>query len=96
MSTTVRLPLRLEQTLAAYCAETRRSKSEVIIEALERRFSEALPDKSAYASAIEAGFIGAFASADESPAATDAAGDFSGDTKSRVKAAVRRKHQRDA
>ena len=69
MSTTVRLPLRLEQTLAAYCAETRRSKSEVIIEALERRFSEALPEKTAYAAAIEAGFIGAFASSAESPAA---------------------------
>jgi predicted transcriptional regulator len=87
MSTTVRLPLRLEQTLSAYCAETRRSKSEVIIEALERRFSEVQLEKSAYAAAVEAGFIGAFASADASPQGEG--------TKSRVKSAIRRKHRRD-
>ncbi len=39
MTTTVRLPLRLEQTLGRYCVEHRRSKSEVIIELLEQRFS---------------------------------------------------------
>ena len=38
MTTTVRIPPRLEQALARYCVETRRSKSEVIIELLEKRF----------------------------------------------------------
>ncbi len=87
MATTVRLPLRLEQALAEYCADTKRSKSEVIIEALERRFSTDEPAKAAYETALEAGFIGAFS--------TNRAGEAKGaDTKTRVKAAIRKKHGR--
>ena len=58
MTTTVRVPQRLEQALARYCVETRRSKSEVIIELLEQRFAAAQPEKTAYEIACETGFIG--------------------------------------
>lgn len=44
MTTTVRLPLRLEQMLARYCVEHRRGKSEVIIELLEERFATEAPE----------------------------------------------------
>lgn len=84
MTTTVRIPDRLEQMLAQYCVETRRSKSEVIIELLEQRFSTETTAKSPYDVACEAGFIGSFAS--EKPAATR--------TKAHVKAAIREKHGR--
>lgn len=86
MTTTVRIPDRLEQTLAQYCVETRRSKSEVIIELLEQRFSKEAAAKSSYEIACDAGFIGSFAS-EESTAAG---------TKERVKAAIRQKHGRNA
>lgn len=84
MPTTVRLPLRLEQTLAQYCAATKRSKSEVIIEALERQIAAEMPLKSAYETACASGFIGAFLSSDTS----------AGDAKTRVKAAICKKHGR--
>jgi predicted DNA-binding protein len=45
MTTTVRIPPRLEQALARYCVETRRSKSEVIIELLEKRFVAEAPPR---------------------------------------------------
>jgi hypothetical protein len=86
MTTTVRIPDRLEQTLAQYCVETRRSKSEVIIELLEQRFSKEAVAKSSYEIACDAGFIGSFASKESSTA----------DTKARVKAAIRQKHGRSA
>ena len=86
MTTTVRIPDRLEQMLAQYCAETRRSKSEVIIELLEQRFSAETTEKSPYELACEAGFIGSFVSEK-----TGSAG-----TKERVKAAIRQKHGRGA
>ena len=38
MTTTVRLPPRVEQALATYCVEARRTKSEVIVELLEQRY----------------------------------------------------------
>lgn len=86
MTTTVRIPDRLEQTLAQYCVETRRSKSEVIIELLEQRFATQAAARSPYEIACEAGFIGSFVS-ERSDAAS---------TKERVKTAIRRKHGRDA
>ena len=86
MTTTVRIPDRLEQMLAQYCVETRRSKSEVIIELLEQRFSTGSAEKSPYAIACETGFIGSFASAVASTLST----------KDRVKAAMSEKHGRSA
>lgn len=88
MTTTVRIPHRLEETLAQYCVETRRSKSEVIIELLEQRFAAEPALQSPYELACEAGFIGAFTAADDIPAGDD--------TKTRVKAAIARKHGHDA
>ena len=85
MTTTVRLPDRLEQMLAQYCVETRRSKSEVIIELLEQRFSAPATADTPYDIACQAGFIGSFA----------AAGASSGSTKERVKSAIAQKHGRD-
>lgn len=84
MTTTVRIPLRLEQALARYCVETRRSKSEVIIELLEQRFATAQPEKTAYEIACETGFIGSLSTAD----------DLAGQTKAGVKDAIARKHGR--
>ena len=85
MTTTVRLPNRLEQRLAQYCVETRRSKSEVIIELIEQRFSAQTEDQTPYEIACQAGFIGSFAAAPASP----------GNTKERVKSAIAQKHGRD-
>lgn len=84
MTTTVRIPQRLEQALARYCVETRRSKSEVIIELLEQRFATSEPEKTPYDLACETGFIGAFS------------GDLAtqGEAKARVRDAIARKHQR--
>lgn len=84
MTTTVRIPLRLEQALARYCVETRRSKSEVIIELLEQRFAAAQPEKTAYEIACETGFIGSLSAAD----------DLASNAKSRAGDAVARKHGR--
>jgi hypothetical protein len=84
MTTTVRIPLRLEQALARYCVETRRSKSEVIIELLEQRFAVTQPEKTAYEIACETGFIGSLSTAD----------DLASNAKSRVKATIARKHGR--
>ena len=84
MTTTVRLPLRLEQTLGRYCVEHRRSKSEVIIELLEQRFAAEQSEKTPYELACEAGFLGAIES-DENTA---------GEANTRVKAAIARKHGR--
>lgn len=82
MTTTVRIPLRLEQALAQYCVETRRSKSEVIIELLEQRFATAQPEKSAYEIACETGFIGSFSAAEDSAQ----------NAKTRAREAIARKH----
>ena len=84
MTTTVRLPLRLEQTLGRYCVEHRRSKSEVIIELLEQRFAAEQTEKTPYELACETGFLGALA-LDENTA---------GEAKVRVKDAIARKHGR--
>lgn len=59
MTTTVRLPHRVEQALASYCVETRRTKSEVIVELLEQRLlGIASAESSPYQLAETAGFIG--------------------------------------
>lgn len=84
MTTTVRIPQRLEQALARYCVETRRSKSEVIIELLEQRFVAAQPEKTAYEIACETGFIGSLSAVD----------DLASNTKARVKDTIARKHGR--
>lgn len=84
MSTTVRLPLRVEQALATYCVEHNKTKSEVIIDLLETHLTPAAaPKKTPYELAVEAGFIGCFEGTGES-----------GNYKERVKAAIRKKHKR--
>lgn len=83
MSTTVRLPHRVEQALAEYCVETRKTKSEVIVDLLEQRFAQPAQGKTPYELAVEVGFIGCFEGTGES-----------GNYKERVKAAIRAKHQR--
>jgi hypothetical protein len=82
MTTTVRIPLRLEQALARYCVETRRNKSEVIIELLEQRFAAESEQKTPYELAMETGFIDSLA-LDENAAAR---------SRERMRAAVARKH----
>lgn len=82
MSTSVRLPLRLEQALAQYCVEHRRTKSEVIVELLERHLARDSGARSAYELACEAGFIGAI---DEEPEPASSR---------KVKALIARKHHR--
>ena len=84
MTTTVRIPLRLEQALAQYCVETRRSKSEVIIELLAQRFATEQPGKTAYEIACETGFIGSFSTAEDSAQ----------NAKFRAREAIARKHGR--
>lgn len=61
MTTTVRLPPRVEQALASYCLEKRRTKSEVIVALLEERLlgsNDAGAQVSAFEHAQAAGFIG--------------------------------------
>ncbi len=84
MTTTVRLPLRLEQTLGRYCVEHRRSKSEVIIELLEQHFAAEQTEKTPYELACESGFLGSL-DIDENTA---------GEAKVRVKEAIAHKHGR--
>ena len=85
MTTTVRLPLRVEQGLATYCVEARRTKSEVIVELLEQRFMGTQTERTPYELAREAGFIGCVAGKDTSKSKA-------GSTKERVVAAIREKH----
>ena len=89
MTTTVRLPLRVEQALATYCVAARRTKSEVIVELLEQRFMGTQTERTPYELAREAGFIGCIAGkgADRSAGLSQGAG-----TKQRVAAAIRKKH----
>jgi hypothetical protein len=61
MTTTVRLPPRVEQALASYCLEKRRTKSEVIVELLEQSLlggSDAIAETTPFEQAQAAGFIG--------------------------------------
>lgn len=85
MTTTVRLPHRVEQALATYCVEARRTKSEVIVELLEQRFMGTETERTPYDLAQEAGFIGCIAG--KGAGKSQAAG-----TKDRVVAAIRKKH----
>ena len=82
MTTTVRLPLRVEQALATYCVEAKRTKSEVIVELLEQRFMGTQTERTPYELAQEAGFIGCLSGK----------GKATGGTKERVVAAIRKKH----
>jgi hypothetical protein len=86
MTTTVRIPQRLEQTLARYCVESKRSKSEVIIELLEKRFTTETSEKTPYELACETGFIGTLA-LDENAAENSGTA---------VRAAIARKHGQPA
>ena len=88
MTTTVRLPLRVEQALATYCVEARRTKSEVIVELLEQRFMGTQAERTPYELAQEAGFIGCLSGKGTSGGKAAAAGT----TKQRVVAAIQRKH----
>jgi hypothetical protein len=82
VTTTVRLPLRIEQMLGRYCVEHRRSKSEVIIELLEQRFSAEQTEKTPYQLACESGFLGSL----------DIDQNTASQAKSRVKETIVRKH----
>lgn len=86
MTTTVRLPLRVEQTLAEYCVAHRKTKSEVIVEALSKLLSDDPPQqkKTPYELAMEVGFIGC---------ATEGL-NRGADIKAQVKAAILAKHNR--
>lgn len=85
MATTVRLPHRIEQALASYCVETRRTKSEVIVELLEQRLlGGASAEKSPYEIAAAAGFIGC----------VDGGADSAANAKKRVRQRIRAKHSR--
>ncbi|MBU1666506.1 MAG: CopG family transcriptional regulator [Gammaproteobacteria bacterium] len=84
MTTSVRLPNRVEQALAAYCVETQRSKSEVIIELLEQRFSLVESEATPYERAEAAGFIGCVEGAEPVP----------GSYKERARSAIAAKHGR--
>ncbi|MBI5792855.1 MAG: CopG family transcriptional regulator [Rhodocyclales bacterium] len=81
MTTTVRLPLRVEQALATYCVEAKRTKSEVIVELLEQRFMGTESERTPYELAQEAGFIGCVSGTGKTAS-----------TKERVVAAIRKKH----
>ncbi|MDP1734922.1 MAG: hypothetical protein Q8L44_11245 [Sulfuritalea sp.] len=85
MTTTVRLPLRVEQALATYCVEAKRTKSEVIVELLEQRFMGTDSERTPYELAQEAGFIGCVSG-------KSAGKSHAGNTKERVAAAIRKKH----
>jgi hypothetical protein len=91
MTTTVRLPLRVEQALATYCVEAKRTKSEVIVELLEQRFMGTQTERTPYELAQEAGFIGCLGGND---AGKRAAAPRTGSTKERVAATIRKKHGR--
>ncbi len=84
MTTSVRLPNRVEQALAAYCVETQRSKSEVIIELLEQRFRLADSEATPYERAEAAGFIGCVDGTESVP----------GGYKERARVAIAAKHGR--
>jgi hypothetical protein len=84
MTTTVRLPLRIEQMLATYCVDTKRTKSEVIVELLEQRFVGNANESTPYELAQQAGFIGCVSGS--------GANTRTGSTKERVVAAIRKKH----
>jgi len=97
MTTTVRLPPRVEQALATYCVEARRTKSEVIVELLERRFMGAGTERSPYELAQEAGFIGCISGTSAGNSAGNRTGAGTGrpaTTKERVAAAIRKKHRK--
>ncbi|MDP1651729.1 MAG: hypothetical protein Q8L56_03305 [Rhodocyclaceae bacterium] len=85
MTTTVRLPQRVEQALAEYCVAHRKTKSEVIVESLDRLLVAPAESrrKTPYELAMEVGFIGCFEGSGET-----------GNYKERVKAAIRAKHKR--
>lgn len=84
MTTTVRLPDRIEQALASYCIENRRTKSEVIVELLEQRLMATFSDASPYDLAQTSGFIGC----------VEGTATVSANTKKTVKAKIRGKHSR--
>ena len=91
MTTTVRLPLRVEQALTTYCVEAKRNKSEVIVELLEQRLMGTDTERTPYELAQEAGFIGCVSGKNAGKAASKSK---SGGIKERVAAAIRKKHGR--
>ena len=84
MTTTVRLPQRVEQALASYCVETRRTKSEVIIELLEQRLLGSASETAPFDLAEAAGFIGCVEGGTNSAA----------NAKKLVRSRIRAKHSR--
>lgn len=86
MTTSVRLPHRVEQALATYCVETQRTKSEVIVELLEQRFlqADAATNQSPLELARAAGFIGCI----------EADCGLAAQAKQNVKERIRAKHSR--
>jgi hypothetical protein len=85
MTLTVRLPLRVAEELADYCVATDKSKSEVVVELIERHLEgHAKRGGRPYESARALGLIGCYAGAPPSK----------GTYKERVKRAIRAKHAR--
>jgi uncharacterized OsmC-like protein len=84
MTTTVRLPQRVEEALAVYCVETRRTKSEVIIALLEQQLLSADSGASPYELASAAGFIGC----------VEGAANTAANAKKLVRQKIRAKHSR--
>ena len=83
MTTTVRLPDRIEQALATYCVANKRTKSEVIVELLEQRLLGTQQDAAPYELASAAHFIGC----------VEEAGDTAANAKKRVRQAIGKKHR---
>lgn len=84
MTTTVRLPLRVEQALATYCVENRCTKSEVIVGLLEARLMGLPADTAPFDLAETAGFIGC----------VDGGGNVAANAKKLIRQKIRAKHSR--
>lgn len=93
MTTTVRLPPRVEQALATYCVEARRTKSEVIVELLEHRFMGPGTERTPYELAQETGFIGCISGTSDGNR-TGAGTGRPATTKERVVVAISKKHRK--
>jgi hypothetical protein len=96
MTTTVRLPHRIEQALATYCVEQKLTKSEVIIELLEHSLLGDHQETAPYELAQAAGFIGCVNGAGTKSGDSDAtvASNTAANAKKLVRQKIRAKHSR--
>lgn len=88
MTTTVRLPHRVEQALSTYCVDTKRTKSDVIVSLLEQHLLSTFAASAPYELASAAGFIGC--GDGKASTSTNAAAN----AKKLVKQKIRAKHSR--